>query len=89
MAHSVSTKKRIRQNEKRRIQNKGYRSNLRSTIKKAFTDIKAKNTESLNLTLTDAVSVLDKAVNKGLIHRNQAARRKSRMVKKANEVLKS
>jgi len=81
MANHKSAVKRVRQNEKRNLINRGNRSKLRTQIKKLRTALagtdKAQSTELLNPT----VSLIDKAVNKGLIHRNTAARYKSRLTK--------
>ena len=79
MANHKSAEKRVRQNEKRNLINRSNRSKLRTQIKSlrsalTHTD-KAQSTELLNPT----VSLIDKAVNKGLIHRNTAARHKSRL----------
>lgn len=81
MANHKSAEKRVRQNEKRNLINRSNRSKLRTQIKGlrsalSHTD-KAQSTELLGPT----VSLIDKAVNKGLIHRNTAARHKSRLTK--------
>ncbi len=81
MANHKSAEKRVRQNEKRNLINRSNRSKLRTQIKSlrnalTHTD-KAQSTELLSPT----VSLIDKAVNKGLIHRNTAARHKSRLTK--------
>lgn len=81
MANHKSAEKRVRQNVKRNLINRSNRSKLRTQIKSlrsALTSTdKAQSTELLNPT----VSLIDKAVNKGLIHRNTAARHKSRLTK--------
>jgi small subunit ribosomal protein S20 len=86
MANHKSAEKRIRQNARRNEINKSNRSKLRTQIKKLRVAIagsdKAVGTELLNPT----VSVIDKAVNKGLIHRNTAARYKSRLTKHVAEI---
>ena len=81
MANHKSAEKRVRQNEKRNLINRSNRSKLRTQIKSlrnalTHTD-KAQSTELLNPT----VSLIDKAVNKGLIHKNTAARHKSRLTR--------
>ncbi len=81
MANHKSAEKRVRQNVKRNLINRSNRSKLRTQIKSlrnalTHTD-KAQSTELLNPT----VSLIDKAVNKGLIHRNTAARYKSRLTR--------
>lgn len=83
MAHTVSARKRIRQSEKRRLINKSDKSKMRTTIKKFNTAVaeKAEGTEAL---MRESVSVLYRAAGRGTIHKNQAARRASRMAKKLN-----
>jgi small subunit ribosomal protein S20 len=81
MANIQSQIKRNRQNEKRRIRNKGVRSELRTRAKSAVTaaETGAENSaESLRL----ALKRIDKAAAKGVIHKNQAANRKSRLMKR-------
>ena len=86
MANHKSAEKRIRQNARRNEINRSNRSKLRTQIKKLRAAIaghdKAGSTELLNPT----VSVIDKAVNKGLIHRNTAARYKARLTKHVAEL---
>ncbi|MDQ6928782.1 MAG: 30S ribosomal protein S20 [Actinomycetota bacterium] len=81
MANIKSQKKRNLQNEVRRVRNKGVRSEIKTRVKLAVrsADEGADNTaESLRL----AVKRLDKAAAKGVIHKNQAANRKSRLMKR-------
>ena len=86
MANHKSALKRVRQNEKRNEINRSNRSKLRTQIKKLRTALstvdKSQSTELLNPT----VSLIDKAVNKGLIHKNTAARYKSRLTKHVTEL---
>ncbi|MFC7364786.1 MULTISPECIES: 30S ribosomal protein S20 [Bhargavaea] len=82
MANSKQAIKRIRQNEAVNAQNVTQKSAMRTAMKKAETAI-ANNDENANALLKDAIQKLDKAANKGLIHRNTAARQKSRLTKKA------
>jgi len=72
--------KRVRQNEKRRAANRVYRSSARTHIKKARRLIEAGDLEQAEVQVTSAISALDKAAQKGIVHRNNAARRKSRLV---------
>lgn len=79
MANIKSQIKRNRQNEKRRLRNRAVRGTFRSAIRDARSTI---DTGALDQeALTSAISQLDKAVSKGVIHKNNAARRKSRLVK--------
>jgi small subunit ribosomal protein S20 len=81
MANIQSQIKRNRQNEKRRLRNKAVRSELRTRVKSAVTaaETGAENSaESLRL----ALKRIDKAATKGVIHKNQAANRKSRLMRR-------
>lgn len=79
MANIQSAKKRARQAEKRRQRNASYRSMMRTFVKKVVYAIDAGNKEEAAKALVAAGPVLDKAVGKGLIHKNKAARHKSRL----------
>ena len=80
MANIKSQIKRNRQNDKRRLRNRVYRGTARIAVKNARTAIDSSAPES-NVALISAISALDKAAEQGVIHRNNAARRKSRLVK--------
>lgn len=79
MANTAQAKKRARQAEKRRVRNAGQRSNLRTFIKKVIHAIKAGDKEQAQAAFKTAQPIIDSAVNKGLIHKNKAARSKSRL----------
>ena len=81
MANHKSAEKRIRQNEKRKTINRANRSKLRTQIKKLRTALGAHDKAASGDALAPTVSLIDKAVNKGIIHRNAAARHKSRLTK--------
>lgn len=78
MANSPQAIKRVRQIDARRKQQKGQETAVRSAVKKAKMAI-ADNAENADELVKHAVKALDKAVNKGLIHKNKAAREKSRL----------
>ena len=84
MAHSLSAKKRVRQNEKRRARNRNRKTQIREAVK-GFTaalatgDV-AKTQEALNAT----VSRLDRVASKNTIHKKAASRKRSRLTKKLN-----
>ncbi|MCI0667978.1 MAG: 30S ribosomal protein S20 [Methylococcaceae bacterium] len=82
MANSQSALKRARQAEKRRVRNAGQRSNLRTSIKKVIAAAAKGDPEAARTAYRNAEPVIDSAVNKGLIHRNKAARSKSRLNKR-------
>ena len=85
MANIKSQIKRNRQNEKRRMRNKSVKSSLKTAIRKFHeaTTAEGDNTEAL---LRDASRKLDKAVSKGVIHKNQAANRKSGLAAALNKI---
>jgi small subunit ribosomal protein S20 len=83
MANIKSQIKRIKQNEVRRERNKSVRSELRTRTKTALSEISS-GAESAAETLRSAIARIDKAAQKGVIHPNQAARRKSRLMRHAN-----
>lgn len=81
MANIKSQIKRNRQNEKRRLRNRYFRGAARTavnTARKAF----AEGSPATKEAVLKAISALDKAAEKGVIHKNNAARRKSRLMKK-------
>lgn len=80
MANIASQIKRNRQNEKRRLRNRGFRGSARSAVKLAMTGMTAGQTSPAGV--TEAIRALDKAARKGSIHHRNAARRKSRLMKR-------
>ena len=81
MANIKSQIKRNRQNEKRRIHNRNFRGAARTAIN-AARDALAKNEPDTKESVLKAISTLDKAARKGVIHANNASRRKSRLMKR-------
>lgn len=81
MANKKSAIKRMRQNEKRRLHNRLFRGRARTEVKKARLAIESGELENARAATQDAVTALDKAASKGIIHKNNAARRKSRLMK--------
>jgi small subunit ribosomal protein S20 len=79
MANSPQAKKRARQAERNRVRNVAQRSNLRTFIKKVILAVKAGDKAQAQAAFKVAMSVIDAAVNKGLIHKNKASRGKSRL----------
>jgi len=84
-----SAQKRMRANERKRLRNKSVRSLTKTNITKAERLIFSGELESAQKIAVAAISSLDKAAEKGIIHPNNAARRKSRLVQKLNEALAS
>ena len=83
MANIKSQKKRILTNEKARLRNKSIKSSLKTAIRRFQEAAQAGDTEKATAYAREASRKLDKAVSKGVIHRNQAANRKSAIAKKA------
>ncbi|MBA3488458.1 MAG: 30S ribosomal protein S20 [Longispora sp.] len=77
MANIKSQIKRNRQNEKARLRNKAVKSSLKTAIRKYREAVTAGNLDAAGELLKDATRKLDKAASKGVIHKNQAANRKS------------
>ena len=84
MPNHKSAEKRVRQNEKRRQINRSNRTRLRTEIKRLRAALE-EGGEGLKETYANTVSTIDKAVNKGVLHRNAAARYKSRLTGHVNE----
>ncbi len=82
MANIKSQKKRIRTNEKRRQRNQAYKSELKTLVRHAREAVDAGDREAADAALKLASKKLDKAVSKGVIHKNQAAQRKSKLSKR-------
>ena len=78
MANTRSAIKRMRQSEKRRVRNRTIRSQVRTAVKTA----RAAGGDALRTTVAEAIRALDKAVTKGVIHRNTAARKKSALARR-------
>lgn len=79
MANTPQSKKRARQNEKARKHNAGLRSMARTYLKKVNNAIDAGDVETAKTAYAEAVPVIDRIADKGLLHKNKAARHKSRL----------
>lgn len=84
MPNIKSAIKRVKKSEKRRLRNAMIKSDLRTAVKKANIAIENKDQTAVKELLLNATKKLDKAASKGVIHKNKAARLKSRLMKKAN-----
>jgi small subunit ribosomal protein S20 len=82
MANHASALKRVRQSRKRRLRNKSYKSTINTMVKKAMTSLEEKDTQGAQAYYKEALARLDSAVNKGILHRNTASRKISRLTKK-------
>lgn len=82
MANTASAQKRIRSNERKRVHNQQTRTRTRSAVRGAREGLAGTDAAAARTATLAAVSALDKAAEKGVIHKNNAARRKSRLMKK-------
>ena len=82
MAHHKSALKRIRSSERKRLRNRMVRSRARTFVKHARVAIQSGDKTAAEAAVQQAIKALDKAAVKGVIHRNNAARRKSRLMKR-------
>lgn len=88
MPNHKSSEKRVRQSEKRRLINRSNRTKVRTYIKKLRATLDSGKSEELQQALPETVSVIDRAVQKGVLHKNAAARYKSRLTVRANRAAK-
>ena len=84
MANIKSAMKQNRQAEKRRVRNAAVRSTVRTAVKSTRTAIEGGQAEQARESLLRTIQVLDKAATKGVIHKNTAARKKSRLMRQLN-----
>lgn len=82
MANIASAKKRARQSENNRQLNASQRSMLRTNIKKVLNAVQAKDKDAATAAYQSVVPIIDRMADKGLIHKNKAARHKSRLAAK-------
>jgi len=83
-----SALKRMRQNEKRRLRNKAYRTRVKNVIKKVKFFVEKKDLENATKSLSEAVSVIQKVAGKGVIHKNNASRKISKLYQLVNGLKK-
>ncbi len=84
---NLSVLKRHRQSERRRLRNRIVKSSLKSLTKKLHLSITGQDVESAKSALTGVIKALDKAASKGVIHKNTASRRVSRLTKKVKQLM--
>ena len=89
MANIRSAKKRIRSDSRKAIRNRAKKSDLNTSIRNARDALSGNDFEAAQEEVMSAVSKLDRAAEKGVIHRNNAARRKSRLMKGLTKISKS
>ncbi|MDD4801943.1 MAG: 30S ribosomal protein S20 [Syntrophomonas sp.] len=86
MAKSKTPVKRARIAEDNRLRNKAFKSRLKTTIKKYEGSLTSDNADTAKENLVEATSLIDKSVSKGIMHKNTAARKKSNLAKKFNNL---
>lgn len=89
MANIKSAKKRILVAEKNRIRNVAFKSSIKTAVKKVLEFANAGAQDELKAALSKAYQLCDKAVSKGVLHKNTAARKKSRLTKAINKIAAS
>ncbi len=85
MPTSRSAVKRVRTSEERRLRNKRVKTRVKNSIRKFRETLDEGDEEKMQLGLREAVSSIDRAVTKGVMHKNQAARRKSQLYRALQE----
>jgi len=84
LATHKSAEKRTRQNEKRRMRNASIKTRVKTSIKEVLSAVEEKDQEKSCKALLSATKVIDSAASKGVLHKNNAARKISRLTKKVN-----
>lgn len=88
MANIKSQIKRNKQNQAARLRNRVFRGSARTFLRKALSAIRTEDAEKSQVEVVNAIRALDKAAAKGVIHKNNAARRKSRLMARYNSLEK-
>jgi len=86
---SLSVLKRVRQSKKRRLRNQAWKSKIKTYTKKVETAISEKNKDNAYSMLRETIRIISKAASKGVIHKNTASRKVSRLTKKVNSAFNS
>jgi small subunit ribosomal protein S20 len=86
---SKSVLKRIRQTKKRTLRNRAVKSKIKTLSKKVRLEVENKNEEAARKALREAIKAIDKAASKGIIHKNTASRKVSRLTRLVNSLLLS
>jgi len=86
VANHPSALKRHRQSEKRRLRNRAVKTRLRHLVREVRTALSARDTNAASKTFATAARELDRAVSKGVLHRNSAARRISRLARAVSQL---
>ncbi len=86
MANHKSAIKKMRQDEVRRMRNKAYKTRVKNVFKTVEAAIEAQNREAAEQAFQEAISTIDRVAGKGIIHKNKAARKKSRLAKRIHAI---
>jgi len=86
LANTKSAIKHLRSSERKRVRNRVYVTKARTAVKKARRLMDEGHVDEAREAVRVAISVLDKAAQKGIIHKNNAARRKARLVQRLNQI---
>ncbi len=86
MPNIKSAIKRVNVNKKKNLENKSIKSQINTSVKKFEDAVNAKDVESATKLYAEAVSVIDSAASKNVIHKNTASRKKSRLAKKIDAI---
>ena len=86
MPNSSQAKKRLRQDEHRRVHNRAISSRMRTEVKKVFAAAEAGDAEAAQAAMPEAVRRIDKCAKRNIIHANNAARKKSQLQRRINEL---
>jgi len=87
MANIKSAKKRILVAERNRLRNVAFKSSIKTAVKKVLEFANAGQEDEMKSALSNAYKLCDKAVSKGILHKNTAARKKSRLTKAVNKIV--
>lgn len=87
MANIKSSKKRILTAERNRLRNVAFKTSIKTAVKKVVEAAQGEDKEVLSGALSRAYQLCDKAVSKGVLHKNTAARKKSRLTKAINKLV--
>lgn len=86
MANIKSAKKRVLTSEKDRIRNVAFKTTIKSSVKKVLELAATEDKDALNVALSKVYQLCDKAVSKGILHKNTASRKKSRLTIAINKI---
>ena len=86
MATHKSAEKRARQNKKRQLRNASVKSSVKTRLKAVLGAVEDKKKDDSRKALSEAIVIIDKAVSKGVLHKNTASRKISRLTRKVNQL---